>query len=125
MVSVLLRKECLQTIPRPPLPEYWQCQSFMYFGESGGRLHFIGFAAGNQNPDDLNLAIISSDMFNDKTIVVYSMEKGCSKCFVKYCLHMNAIVMAYPEMIVAPTVLSVRRDYCPLVRGTMRPCHFW
>ncbi|KAJ6945073.1 hypothetical protein NC651_000182 [Populus alba x Populus x berolinensis] len=26
------------------------------------------------------------------------MERGFSKWFVKYCLHMNAIVMAYPEI---------------------------
>ncbi|KAJ6694636.1 hypothetical protein OIU74_013877 [Salix koriyanagi] len=62
-LSFLLDMECLQTIPRPPLPESWQDQDF-----------------------------------SDQSIVVYSMERGCSKWFAKYCLHMNAIVMAYPEI---------------------------
>ncbi|KAJ6430723.1 hypothetical protein OIU84_018268 [Salix udensis] len=92
----------LSTIPRPPLPENWQDQDFRYFGESGGQLHFIGILAGNQNPDDLNMGIVSSamsdDQSSDQSIVVYSMERGCSKWFAKYCLHMNAIVMAYPEI---------------------------
>jgi F-box interacting protein len=101
-LSFLLDMECLQTIPRPPLPENWQDKNFRYFGESGGQLHFIGILAGNQNPDDLNLGIVSPDMSHDQStdqsIVVYSMERGCSKWFAKYCLHMNAIVMAYPEI---------------------------
>jgi hypothetical protein len=101
-LSFLLDMECLQTIPRPPLPESWQDKNFRYFGESGGQLHFIGILAGNQNPDDLNLGIVSPDMSHDQStdqsIVVYSMERGCSKWFAKYCLHMNAIVMAYPEI---------------------------
>ncbi|KAI9398716.1 hypothetical protein POPTR_003G215900v4, partial [Populus trichocarpa] len=80
-LSFLLDMECLQTIPRPPLPENWQDKNFRYFGESGGQLHFIGILAGT-----------------DQSIVVYSMERGCSKWFAKYCLHMNAIVMAYPEI---------------------------
>ncbi|KAJ6346617.1 hypothetical protein OIU76_003321 [Salix suchowensis] len=101
-LSFLLDMDCLQTIPRPPLPENWQDQDFRYFGESGGQLHFIGILAGNQNPDDLNMGIVSSamsdDQSSDQSIVVYSMERGCSKWFAKYCLHMNAIVMAYPEI---------------------------
>ncbi|XP_011025396.1 PREDICTED: F-box protein At5g07610-like [Populus euphratica] len=101
-LSFLLDMECLQTIPRPPLPEKWQDKNFRYFGESGGQLHFIGILAGNQKPDDLNMGIVSPDMSHDQStdqsIVVYSMERGCSKWFAKYCLHMNAIVMAYPEI---------------------------
>ncbi|KAJ6704693.1 hypothetical protein OIU79_009579 [Salix purpurea] len=41
---------------------------------------------------------MSDDQSSDQSIVVYSMERGCSKWFAKYCLHMNAIVMAYPEI---------------------------
>ncbi|KAF9662909.1 hypothetical protein SADUNF_Sadunf18G0103400 [Salix dunnii] len=67
--SFFHENECLQTIPRPPLPEN---QNFRYFGESGCYLHFIGLLAGNQNPDDLKVAFISSNTF--------------------YNLHMNAIV---------------------------------
>lgn len=101
-LSFLLDKECLETFPRPPLPENWQEQNFRYFGESGGHLHFIGVLEGNQNPDDLNKGIVSPDMshdhITDQSIVVYTMERGFSKWFVKYCLHMKASVMAYPEI---------------------------
>ncbi|CAK7345574.1 unnamed protein product [Dovyalis caffra] len=115
--SFLLDKEYLQTIPRPPLPENWQTQNFGYFGASAGHLHFIGFVAGNKNPDDLNMGISSPTMStdqmvnsssanicNDETIVVYAMEKGCSKWFVKCCLHLDAIVMACSEIIEDPTL---------------------
>ncbi|CAK7339170.1 unnamed protein product [Dovyalis caffra] len=56
----------------------------------------------NQNPDDLDMGIVfpdmSRDQSTDKSIVVNTMEKGCPKRFVKYCLHMNAAVMAYLEV---------------------------
>lgn len=65
-------------------------------------MHFIGVLAGNQNPDDLNIGIVSPDTSHDQStdqsIVVYTMERGFSRWFVKYCLHMNAIAMAYPEI---------------------------
>ncbi|CAK7339168.1 unnamed protein product [Dovyalis caffra] len=99
--SFSLDNECLETIPRPSFPENWQNHNFRYFGESGGHLHFIGILAGKQNPDDLNMGIFSPDMSHDQStdqsIVVYAMERGCPKWFVKYCLHTNAIVMARPE----------------------------
>ncbi|KAG6783453.1 hypothetical protein POTOM_012902 [Populus tomentosa] len=101
-LSFLLDMECLQTIPRPPLPENWQDKNFRYFGESGGQLHFIGILAGNKNPDNLSMGIVSPDMSHDQStdqsIVVCSMERGCSKWFAKNCLHMHAIVMTYPEI---------------------------
>ncbi|CAK7345566.1 unnamed protein product [Dovyalis caffra] len=107
--SFLLDKECLQKIPRPPLPENWQVHNFRYFGESGGHLHFIGFQASNINPDDLSMGIISpymsTDQSPDQSIVVYAMEGGCSKWFIKYSLHINAITMACPGMIEDPPVL--------------------
>ena len=107
----LLDKECLQAMPSPPLPESWEASNFRYFGESGGQLHFIGLLPGEQKPDIIATGVNASpEMPDDKTtsssssnidpqyIVVYAMEKGCSKWFVKYYLDVNAIVMAYPEI---------------------------
>jgi hypothetical protein len=125
--SFLLDKKCLETSPRPPLPENWQEQNFRYFGESDGHLHFIGVLAGNQYPDDLNIGIVSPDTSHDQStdqsIVVYTMERVFSKWFVKYCLHMNAIVMAYPEI----TEDEDRFVYCHLSTGiTLKgDCRWW
>ncbi|KAJ6857588.1 hypothetical protein NC651_039109 [Populus alba x Populus x berolinensis] len=99
----LLDKESLQAMTSPPLPESWEASNFRYFGESGGELHFIGLLTGEQKPDIIAMGVNASpEMPDDKTtssnIVVYAMEKGCSKWFVKYYLDVNAIVMAYPEI---------------------------
>ncbi|KAF9662918.1 hypothetical protein SADUNF_Sadunf18G0104300 [Salix dunnii] len=107
----LLDKECLQAMPSPPLPESWETNNFRYFGESGGQLHFIGLLTCEQKPDiiamganaspelsDDKMTRSSSSNIGSRYVVVYAMEKGCSRWFVKYHLDVNAIVMAYPEI---------------------------
>ncbi|KAJ6731951.1 FAMILY PROTEIN putative-RELATED [Salix purpurea] len=107
----LLDEQRLQAMPSPPLPDSWEANSFRYFGESGGKLHFIGLLTREQKPDTIAMdANVSPDLSDDKLtgssssnigsqyVVVYAMEKGCSKWFVKYHLDVNAIAMAYPEI---------------------------
>ncbi|KAG5226128.1 F-box protein [Salix suchowensis] len=77
----LLDEQRLQSKPSPPLPDSWEANSFRYFGESGGKLHFIGLLTREQKPDTIAMD-----------------ANGCSKWFVKYHLDVNAIAMAYPEI---------------------------
>jgi hypothetical protein len=113
----LVDEECLRAMPRPPLPASWELNSFRYFGESDGQLHFIGLLAGEQNPDAMNMGVnVSPDMsagqmarsrssnIGSQFIVVYAMDKGYSNWFVKYYLDANAIAVAYAEMMEDPTV---------------------
>jgi hypothetical protein len=85
----LVDEECLRAMPRPPLPASWELNSFRYFGESDGQLHFIGLLAGEQNPDAMNMGVnVSPDMsagqmarsrssnIGSQFIVVYAMDKG-------------------------------------------------
>ncbi|CAK7345564.1 unnamed protein product [Dovyalis caffra] len=121
----LLDEECLQAMTSPPLPESWETNSFKYFGESGGQLHFIGSFNSEQNLDVMNMGInVSPDMSDDQMgrsssckigsqyIVVYAKDKVCPKWFVKYYVDVNAIVMAYPETIEDPTVSPCLLDRC-------------
>ncbi|XWS59428.1 hypothetical protein CRYUN_Cryun08bG0120900 [Craigia yunnanensis] len=73
-----IEQETLQAMPRPPLPEDWNCNNFRHFMESQGDLFFIDF----DSPE----------------YIIYQMEKDCSKWIKKHHLDINLIVTAYPDI---------------------------
>ncbi|KAJ6673186.1 FAMILY PROTEIN putative-RELATED [Salix viminalis] len=81
----LLDEQRLQSMPSPALPESWEANSFRYFGESGGKLHFIGLLTREQKPDtiamDTNVSPeLSDDKADRKQQFQYRLSIRCRLC---------------------------------------------